>query len=169
MLLGPVVQTAYVTRDIDRACAHLHEKYGISKFFRAGPNVIETDTGATMTLKLAHGWVGNTWYEIVQPIAGAATVYTDWLPTGSAPLRFHHVGIRLSNVAAWDEMVRESEAAGHRMVLTLTKNRTQRYGFLDTMAELGHFVEYLYIPDANQTSFLPHMPQNIAGMASPTW
>jgi hypothetical protein len=145
----------------------LREKYGIGQFFRAGPNVIETDAGESMTLKLAHAWVGDTWYEIVEPVAGAVSVYTDWLPSGNAPLRFHHAGIRLRDVAAWDRMVRESEAAGYRMVLSLTKNRAQKYGFLDTMAELGHFVEYLYIPDPRQTAFMPNMPQNIAGAPSP--
>ena len=64
-------------------------------------------------------------------------------------------------------MLSDACAAGYRTVLTLTKNREQKYGFLDTMSELGHYLEYIYIPDPDQTAFMPLMPQNIAGAASP--
>ena len=71
MLLGPVLQTAYTTRDIDRACAQMGERYGVHQFLRAGPVDVETDAGETMTLKLAHAWLGPTWLEIIQPLGGA--------------------------------------------------------------------------------------------------
>ena len=60
MLLGPILQIAYVTADIDGACAHLGQKLGLHKFLRAGPNTIEADDGTSMTLKLAHAWLAES-------------------------------------------------------------------------------------------------------------
>lgn len=159
MLLGPYLQTAYVTRDIDRACAHLAERYGLRDFLRLGPNVIETDDGETMVLKLAHAWLGSTWFEIIQPIEGAIALYSSGLPDDDAPLRVHHVGIRLPDLTAWDAMMKRAEQLGLRLVLSLTRNRVNKYVVFDTYAELGHHIEYLYIPDESQ-SMMSDMPRN---------
>ena len=168
MLLGPVLQLAYVTNDIDGACAHLGARYGLHKFLRSGPNTLETDAGALLTLKLAHAWLGPTWYEVIQPMDEAPPFLRDWVPAGGPALRLHHIGIRLPDLAAWERMLRGVEAAGYRVPLMLTKNRAQKYCYVDMTAELGHYVEYLFVPDPMQ-SMMANIPQNIEGFVGPAW
>lgn len=160
MLFGPLLQTAYVTRDIERACAHLADRYGLRDFLRAGPNVVETDEGETMVLKLAHAWLGSTWIEVIEPIEGAVSLYSSGLPDEGSPLRVHHVGIRLPDLAAWDAAMKRAGELSLRLALSLTRNRVNKYVVFDTFAELGHHIEYLYIPDASQ-SMMADMPQNM--------
>ncbi len=162
MLLGIPLQTAYVTTDIDRACDLLGEKYGVTQFLRQGTLTIHNDAGEAMVLGLAHAWIGSTWLEIIQPVAGAVEVYSDWLPKEGFGLRFHHVGIRLADLETWDRTMAEARAGGQRIVFSITKGAPSRVFYIDTAAELGHYVEYLYFPDA-ANSTMAKMPQNIPG------
>lgn len=168
MLIGPILQIAYVTSDIDRACAQLGERFGLHNFFRSGPNTLETDAGALMTLKLAHAWFGPTWYEIIQPMDDAPSFLRDWLPTGGSVLRLHHLGVRLPDIGAWEHMLHDVEMAGYSMPLMLTKNRAQKYCYVDTAAELGHYLEYLFVPDPMQ-SMMANIPQNMPAFEGPAW
>jgi len=165
MLLGTPLQTSYVTACIDRAWEVLGKKFGVTAFFRDGPRAVEWDTGETMTLRMAHAWIGSTWLEIIEPVDGAVEVYRDWLANGRFELRFHHVGIRIPDLVTWDRTLAEIEAAGHRTIFSITKNRSQKVCYVDTAQELGHYIEYLYIPDAGQST-MAKLPQNIPGFAA---
>lgn len=163
MLLGVPLQTAYVTTDIARACTMLGDKYGMTQFLRYGPATFPTDAGESMTLNLAHGWLGSTWFEIIEPVAGAVAIYRDWLPADGFGLRFHHIGIRLPDLDTWDRTKKSAEKTGHPVVFTMTsKDLPSRVFYIDTVKDLGHYIEYLYFSDVAKST-LPKIPQNIKG------
>jgi hypothetical protein len=161
LVLGQAFQTAYVTTDTDRALQIFKDRYGIGQFVRSGRRTLTLDGGRRMTMEISLGWVGNTQIEVIQPMADQVEVYSDWLPKQGFGLRFHHVGVRLFSHAQWDQMKRECAERGHRIIFELEASSTRAL-YIDTAADLGHYVEYLYYMDvANST--LPRIPQNIPG------
>jgi hypothetical protein len=161
LVLGQTFQTAYVTTDMDRALAIFRERYGIGQFLRSGRRTIPLEPSGQMTMEIALAWAGDTMIEVIQPLADEVAVYADWLPREGFGLRFHHVAVRLHSTAEWNEMLRMNEKLGHRVCFRLTASNTKAL-YIDTAAELGHYVEYLLYLDPPNSS-LPRIPQNIAG------
>lgn len=161
LVLGQAFQTAYVTTDADRALRIFKDRYGIGQFLRSGKRTLTLANGHRMTMEICLGWVGNTQIEVIQPIADQVEVYSDWLPKQGFGLRFHHVAIRLFSQAEWDQMRAECAEHGHRIIFELEASNTRAL-YIDTAAELGHYVEYLYYIDIPNTT-LPRIPQNIPG------
>lgn len=159
--LGQIFQTAYVTTDMDCAVAIFRDRYGIGQFFRSGRRTVPLESSGQMTVEIALAWSGDTMIEIIQPLADDVAIYADWLPREGFGLRFHHVAVRLHSTSEWDEMLRRNEKLGHRVIFRLTASNTRAL-YIDTAAELGHYVEYLLYLDPPNTS-LPRIPQNLAG------
>jgi hypothetical protein len=161
LILGQTFQTAYVTTDADRALQIFKNRYGIGQFVRSGKRSVTLASGKRMTMEVCLAWVGNTQIEVIQPIADQVEVYSDWLPKQDFGLRFHHVGIRLFSQAEWDQMLRDCTERGHRVIFELEASNTRAL-YIDTVADLGHYVEYLYYMDVANTT-LPRIPQNVLG------
>ena len=162
MLLGIPFQTAYVTSDLDRACAMLAQKLGVQRLLRQEEVTIDTDKGP-MLLALAHGWVGPTWLEVIRPIDGAVAIYRDWL-SGGAAFRFHHVGVRAPDPQAYERALQEAQAPGYPICFRIDNPAFQAF-YADTAKDLGHYVEYLHFLD---TSFFRALPQNVEGADIPS-
>ena len=162
MLLGIPFQTAYVTTSIDLAATMLAEKLGVRRLRRQDDVTIDTDKGP-MLLGLAHGWVGPTWLEIIQPIDGAVATYRDWLSDGAA-FRFHHIGVRAPDEAAYRQAMEAATAADYPISFRVD-NPAFRAFYADTTKDLGHYVEYLQFLD---TSFFKAIPQNVDGCEIPS-
>ena len=160
MLLGTPLQTAYVTSDMDRACAMLGSRFGVSQFLRIARAEVTSDAGEEMVLALAHAWVGDVWLEIIQPLDGAVSIYRDFLPDEGFAMRFHHIGIRVHDLAARDRIMAEISDAGLRITFSITRGPPSEVFYVDTVAELGHYTEYLYFPDLAQSTMvrMPHNP-----------
>ena len=162
MLLGIPFQTAYVTTSLDQACTMLAEKCGVRRLLRQDEVTIETDKGP-MLLGLAHGWVGPTWLEVIQPIDGAVATYRDWL-SGGAAFRFHHIGVRAPDGPAYQRALQEATTAGYPISFRIDNAAFQAF-YADTTKDLGHYVEYLHFLD---TSFFKALPQNVEGREIPS-
>jgi hypothetical protein len=161
LVLGQAFQTAYVTTDMDAAVASFRDRFGVGQFFRSGRRTVSLDSGGRMTMEIALAWVGSTMLEIIQPIADDVAVYADWLPKHGFAVRFHHIGFRLRSSDEWNAMLERNERHGHQVVFNLTASNTRAL-YIDTVAALGHYVEYLFYIDPPNTS-LPRIPQNVPG------
>jgi len=161
MLLGIPLQTAYVTTDLDRACALLGEKYGVTRYLKVPPFEFPLDAGGGIRATMAHAWVGSTWLEIIQPLGGDDAVYADHLPAQGFGLRFHHLAMRVADLESWERTLAEADASGCAEIFRLT-SPTVRLGYFDTLADLGHYMEYFFFPDPSQST-MARMPQNIPG------
>jgi hypothetical protein len=146
---------------MDRALSSFRDEFGVHSFFRSGQRTVPLETGGRMTLEIALAWLGNTMVEVIQPIADDVAVYADWLPKQGFATRFHHIGIRLHSMDEWNENLQEIQRQRHKIVFNLTASYTEAV-YIDTVAALGHYVEYLYYIEPAKSS-LPRIPQNIRG------
>jgi hypothetical protein len=146
MMLGQTLQTGYATDDLDQACALFQARYGIGEFYRGELNVSETEAGETMAMQIAHAWRGNSWLEIIQPVDGAVAIYRDWLPPGGG-VRFHHLGVIMDTAEAYQAVKRDALASGRKISFSIAHPSGLGVFYLDTTADLGHYMEYLYFPD----------------------
>lgn len=160
MLLGTPLQVAYATTDLSRASALLGDKFGIARYLWVGRVDVVTDAGETMILNLAHALVGPTWIELIEPIAGAVEIFRNWLPAAGFGLRLHHLGYHIADQEAWAQTMEEVRAAGIATIFSITRGPPSHACYIDTAAELGHYVEYLYFPDIAQST-LVRIPQNL--------
>ena len=158
MLLRSPMQVAYVTRDVGRACATLGQKYGVRQFLRQEAVTLETEGGRSMTLSLAHAWIGPTWLEVIEPVDGEVAIYRDWLPRG-VDIRLHHLGVKLADDREAAQFLDEAAEAGHSLALKIVNPKMKAY-YLDTAAELGHYLEYLLLHPGE--TMMSSMPQNDA-------
>jgi hypothetical protein len=166
MILGRVLQHAYVTNDIDEACRVMGRRFGVNQFWRPNPQTMSLDDGSNVVLHNAHAWVGPIWLELIQPKGGADALWRDWLPTDKGfAMKFHHMGIHVETEEEMRARIAQGEANGLKLALSLTVMGTMAR-YLDAREDLGHYLEYLYFPDP-ETVKMPHMPQNMPGWSAP--
>jgi hypothetical protein len=163
MLFGTVLQMAYATNDMDRACALFGERYGVHNFLKTGAGAYPLDDGGELSMKVSHAWVGRTWLEIIEPVAGDGGLYSNWIPKQEFGLRLHHQGFVITDVAEWESAVAEAAAKGLRQVLGVTLPRA-RVRYFDTTADLGIYSEYLLSMDRGEGSLMAAIPQNVPGV-----
>lgn len=147
-------QVAYVTNDLDRACAALGERYGISDY-----SYIDGAMEGGGSIRVAFAWVGSTMYEIIDARGGQQSdFYTDRLPGEGFAIVFHHLGHLIHDPAEWQAVRREITESG-LPVAFLTENP----GFMDAIyieaPELGHYLEYIR-PDPAGLDFFHAVPAN---------
>lgn len=160
MIYQPVFQMGYVTEDLDQAIELFSERYTISEFYRT-PEVTMNAVGAgDMKVKIGLAWNGPTMIEIICLLGGDDQLYRQVLPDRGFAVRFHHIAIRLHSDAEWDAMLAQARKANHKTVLQVQVPSTRAL-YLDTRNDLGHYLEYLYYHDPENSS-LPRIPQNFA-------
>jgi len=133
-------QIAYVTRDIDAAARMFAERYGIRSFHYMRD--IPFGPGATTHVGLA--WAGDVMIELIQPNGAATNLYSTWLPAAGQLLRCHHLGHRAPDAAAW-QRVGELAARSGLPVALQGDSQGIHYLYLDARADLGHYLEYIYL------------------------
>ena len=95
-------QTAYITRNRDKAVAMLRERHGMTDDFILFEPDIEVKTpkgvGRAQT-RVALGWAGRHQIEIIEPVSGLVDLYYPSLPQDDHSLGFHHTAVRVDE---WD-------------------------------------------------------------------
>lgn len=112
--LGTVAQIAWVVEDLDTAIDHLIRDCGAGPFFvidhflQAGQ---QTYRGAISTAdqRIAMGFSGQTWFELIQPLDKEPSVYREVIESRGYGL--HHHGIAVTDV---DAALAEYQARGWR-------------------------------------------------------
>lgn len=146
-------QTAYVTNDIDRACAVFAERYGISSFRR-----LEGALQAGGHIRIEIAWAGGALYELVCATGPGSEFYADRLPAEGFAIRHHHLGFLVPDATAWDGLQRLIEQQGWKVAL-----RTEVPGFMQACyieaPELEHYLEYL-LPEPAGLDFFETAPSH---------
>lgn len=140
MLEGLHYQNGYITRDIDAALAQIKERTGLeASSFEVTVPVMTPDGEGEGTYKLAFVQANNLQYEIIQPVAGLVSVYSDHLPEDNS-IRFHHSCMRIDDWSIFRSKVKER---GYRVVLEGGSEHL-KYVYLDATDYLGHYLEYVW-------------------------
>ena len=154
-------QLGYATTDIDQAieaCARVHNA---PNFLVRPPMAFPMRTPEgdfTAEVQIAFAYCGDVQIELVKPISDPLGIYTRVLPGEGFGLVLHHLGFQLDgDLADWDafrsqiiddDLLFEGGAADHT-----------RFLYLDTVAEIGHPMEYLWW-GVERRKWLDEIPRN---------
>ena len=145
-LLANVWQFGYVTPDLERAKAFMAERFGLEHCldlpsdtarFLAGDEPVEWE------VKVAMGARGGMIVELIEPVAGCIDFYNRVLPPdGSFAVRLHHLATYMAGGDdEWARVGAVLAASGLKVDYTVLIPDRVRAGYVDTNAELGHWLE----------------------------
>jgi len=145
-LLANVWQFGYVTTDLDRAVAFMSERFGLEhclKLPAGGATFLVGDEPAEWDAKFAMGARGGHIVELIEPVAGHVEFYTRVLPPdGSFAVRLHHIATFIdTGDEEWERVRALLSASGLTVDYTVLIQNRVRAGYVDTTAELGHWLE----------------------------
>ncbi len=145
-LLANVWQLGYVTTDLDRATEFMAERFGLTDCRRLPSDTatfLAGDQAVPWEVSVAMGARGGLIVELIEPVAGEIDFYTDVLPDGGEfAVRLHHVA---TYTATGDDEWARIEAllarSNFKVDYTVLIPGRVRAGYVDTRAELGHWLE----------------------------
>jgi hypothetical protein len=145
-LLANVWQLGYVTTDLKRATDFMAERFGLTDC-RNLPSDTATflrgEEPVPWEIKAAMGARGGLIVELIEPVAGEVDFYTEVLPAGGEfAVRLHHVATyTATGDAEWDRIEALLAASNLKVDYTVLIPGRVRAGYVDTRAELGHWLE----------------------------
>ena len=145
-LFANIWQLGYVTTDLDRALSELSERFGLEHQFRVpsgGATFMAGDEIVPWEARFAMAARGGLIVEVIEPVSGEVGFYTDALPDDdSFAIRLHHLAAFMeTGDPAWEQATKMLNTAGLQFDYTMVIPGRVRAGYIDTRAELGHFLE----------------------------
>lgn len=124
---GTATQIAYVVEDLRASIDHFVRDMGVGPFFVLPhflqPGQVYRGQPSTADVTIAMGFVGNTWFELIQPLDDNPSVYRETIIARG--YGFHHFGIAWRDVEAelprylaegWREAFRAAVPTGGEVV-----------------------------------------------------
>jgi hypothetical protein len=145
-LFANVWQFGYVTSDLDQAIELLSGRFGLEhcvKLPTGGATFLVGNEPAEWEAKFAMGARGGLIVELIEPVAGEIDFYTRYLPQdGSFAVRLHHAATFIPvGDEEWERVQALLARSGYRFDYTVLIPDRVRAGYVDTSAELGHWLE----------------------------
>lgn len=146
----------YVCRDLDRALASIlaspvQDAFLVMDVARGRP-------AAEVPLRrLSLACVNAVMIEIIEIADAASSIYHHALPEDHS-LGFHHHGYLVESDDQWDALVEETHARGGPADAGDVPGLL-RYIYVDRLADLGHFVEYVQLSEGGRALFA-RVPDN---------
>ena len=141
-LFANIWQVAYVTDDLDRAMDTAKERFGVEQMIEVptGGEFYRGDEQVEWNTRIAMGARGGLIFELIQPVSGEIEFYTRFLKPGG--LAFHHFAAFVPvGDEGWDSLKAVLAKQGLGIDYTLIIPDRVRAGYIDTTADLGHFLE----------------------------
>ena len=152
-------QHAYVTNDRERAKAQF-EEYGVANFFEMRSIEVNPVGRPPLTISVALAYYGSLQIEIIQPEGGACEIYRNGLPEHGFGVRLHHHGFLMYDLHEFEALRDAYIARGTAIAMKGSSPRTgNHYFYADTLGELGHYLEYIYLSEQGKTIYAG-VPQN---------
>jgi hypothetical protein len=148
-------QVCYVTRDLDEGMALLRKHYGVesTEVPTEGATFLVGDEPAEWDVRVSMGARGGLIVELIEPVGGEVDFYRRFLPEDGG-LGFHHIASYMAlGDEPWDQLGDVLAAAGLRIDYTVLIPNRVRAGYVDTSAELGHFIEICQLQPADTEFF----------------
>lgn len=145
-LLANVWQLGYVTTDLKRAKQFMAERFGLTHCLEIPSDTATFLAGQTPVpweVKVAMGARGGLIVELIEPVAGEIGFYTEVLPDGGEfAVRLHHVATyTATGEDEWEGLEALLAVANLKVDYTVLIPNRVRAGYVDTRAELGHWLE----------------------------
>lgn len=147
-------QIAYVASDLDRGIELLRERFGVEHCVEvptAGASFLRGDEPAPWDVRVAMGARGGLIVEVIEPVGGEVDFYRRFLPSnGAVGLGLHHLAAFVSTGDdVWSRLSDMLRAQGLGFDYTVLIPDRVRAGYVDTTAELGHFLEICQLQSAD--------------------
>jgi catechol 2,3-dioxygenase-like lactoylglutathione lyase family enzyme len=157
-LFANVWQLGYVSTDLDRATELLRDRFGLERVMEVpteGATFLVGDEPAEWRTRIAMGARGGLIVEVIEPVGGEVGFYRRALPEdGSFALRLHHLATFVEpGDDVWATIEGLLERAGLRFDYTVLIPDRVRAGYVDTTAELGHWLEICQLQRADTEFF----------------
>lgn len=140
LLQYPVLQYAYVVRDLDEGMSHWAEALGAGPFFVmrdfVGKDLTYRGTPSSTCVSYAFGQCGPAQIQLIAQDDPGPSIYRDMYAAGKGG--FHHV-CALVPMSGWDAQVARFAGAGYELASSLTT--TVPAAYFDCRRDLGYFVE----------------------------
>ena len=144
-LFANVWQFGYVTTDLDRAIDFVAGRFGLTHCLKlpAGGTFLAGSEPAEFEAKFAMGARGGTIIELIEPVSGAIDFYRRVLPArADFAVRLHHIAtFTQTGDEEWARINAILADANLSVDYTLVIPDRVRAGYVDTTAELGHWLE----------------------------
>lgn len=140
MQKAKIVQNCYIVRDLEAACARLHNIYGIGPFLGGQESQLTDHVyrgTATDPIRIRGVFVqsGDLNVELVQLMSDAPSAFHDLFPNGEEG--FHHVAVFCDD---YDKERDAFAAAGYPVASEFTAVG-QKICYVDARNPLGHMIE----------------------------
>ena len=142
-----VVQNCYVVADLDKACARMHEMFGIGPFVGGAESVLADHVyrgapSSPIRFRGVFAQSGELNIELVEVLSDGPSAFRDMFAPGAEG--FHHTAVFCDSYQQTRDAWR---AAGFEVASEFTSQVAGRVCYVDTRVPLGHMLE-LYPPSA---------------------
>ncbi len=156
-LLANVWQVCYVTPDLERGMKELRDLFRIENatevpveratFMKGGEQV-------EWKPRVAMGARGGLIVELIEPVSGEVDFYRQALPKDGGVLGFHHLAMLVPlGDEAWDSVEELLGDHGLSFEYTILIPDRARLAYVDTRAQLGHWIELCQLEKADTDFF----------------
>ena len=152
-LFANIWQVAYVTRDLDQGMEVLRERFGVENITEVpteGATFLKGDEPAEWDVRVAMGARGGLIVELIEAVGGEVDFYRRALPENGAAMAFHHLATFIPvGDEAWSSLTELLDRNGLAVDYTVLIPDRVRAGYVDTTAQLGHFMEVCQLQEAD--------------------
>lgn len=149
---GPIVQNAFVVRDLDAAVAHWTKTVGVGPFYLLDHiqygEVYFRGAPLTMDMSVAIAQWGDIQIELIVQHDAAASIYTEFLARHGEGLQ--HLGVM---TASLDEHLERLRPLGIEAVQWGATANGMRFAYVDTDRQAGGMIELIETGPAVQAFF----------------
>jgi len=149
---GPIVQNAYVVRDLEAAIAHWSGKIGVGPFYLlehiAFGAVLFRGAPLTLDMSVAIAQWGEVQIELIVQHDAAASIYSEFLARHGEGLQ--HIGVM---TASLDEHLERLRPLGIAPVQWGATAGGMRFAYIDTDAQAGGMIELIEAGPAVEAFF----------------
>jgi hypothetical protein len=136
---------AYVTSNLEYGQRRLSAMFGMSDF-TVYPEIGIAVPGGEAKITFALITVNGTDLEVIQPLGGKDDVYRQAVPRDPTDIAFHHFASVIHSKDEWQMVLDAAENYAFAVPVHGDAAEGPRYIYLDTRAQLGHMLEYIWSP-----------------------
>jgi hypothetical protein len=156
-LYANVWQVCYVTPDLDRGMEELRDLMGIENSIEVpveGATFMKRGEEVDWEPRVAMGARGGLIVELIEPVSGEVEFYREALPTDGGALGFHHLAMLVPlGDEAWSSVENVLGENDMSFEYTILIPERARLAYVDTRAQLGHWIELCQLQKADTDFF----------------
>jgi glyoxalase/bleomycin resistance protein/dioxygenase superfamily protein len=156
-LLANVWQVCYVTPDLERGMEELRNLLGVENATEVpveGATFMKRGEQVEWAPRVAMGARGGLIVELIEPVSGEVDFYRRALPNDGGVLGFHHLAMLVPlGDEPWASVEKLLGEHGLSFEYTILIPDRARLAYVDTRAQLGHWIELCQLQKADTDFF----------------